>query len=662
MSTPAGEDAGRLLRRAERALALGETAKAEAAWQRILAVDPGHPEALFHLGNRCRERGEHAPAIAHYEHALARAPGHPGLLNNLGLALEAIGSIERAEACYRDILTREPQPDALLNLANLLYNAARYADSAEMYRRACVVRRDLSPAVWVQRALAQERIRDFAGAEASLLEAARLTPDDVRLHTNLATLYVRQARHADAEKPLQHALALDPDHPYALSMLASSRQHRCVWAGLSELFARIQRLLESGGGDQRYEFNPFPILSMPLSLSSQLRAAQRWARHLAPAAPTAAPRVTTSPGERLRVGFVSSDFRDHAMAFLSMEFWERIDRRRVEAFAYGLGPTDTGPTGLRIARAFEHFTDVSAEPTARIVERIRADRIAVLFDLNGYTRHAREAIFPARPAPVQVNCLGFPGTLGATWYDYIFTDRYALPAEFASSYVERPLYMPHAAFPSDTTRWHPQSAPSRAECGLPEQGFVFCCFNRTYKILPDVFAIWMRWLQAVPGSVLWLLEARGDAKENLQREARAASVDPNRLVFAPRTPMSVHLVRNAVPDLFVDTFPYGGHTTANDALLAGLPVLTCAGETLASRIAGSQLRAIGLSDLITTHLADYEALGLELATRPDLLQGHRRRLAANRLTYPLFDMERYAHDFADAVERVWSDYRAGTPP
>jgi predicted O-linked N-acetylglucosamine transferase (SPINDLY family) len=660
---PPSENPDRLLRRAERAFARGKTAEAEDTWQRLLTVDPGHPEALFHLGNRFRERGEHAAAIARYERALERASGHAGLLNNLGLALEAVGNTERAEACYRDILAREPHhPDALLNLANLLYTAARYADAATMHQRAAAVRRDLSPAVWVQRALAQERVRDFAGAEASLREAARLTPDDVRVQTNLATLYVRQARHADAEEPLQRALALDPDHPYALSMLASCRQHRCVWAGLSEIFTRILRLLESGSGDERYEFNPFPILSMPLPLSAQLSAARRWARHFAPAAPVARPRVTTTPGERLRVGFVSSDFRDHAMASLSMEFWERIDRRRIEGFAYGLSPADTGPTGLRIARAFEHFGDVSAEPTPRIVERIRADRIAVLFDLNGYTRNAREAIFPARPAPVQVNSIGFPGTLGATWYDYIYTDRYALPAEFASSYVERPLYMPHTTFPSDTTRWPSRPPPSRAECGLPEKGFVFCCFNRTYKILPDVFAVWMRWLQAVPGSVLWLLEARGDAKENLQREAHAAGIDPNRLVFAPRAPMGVHLVRNAVPDLFVDTYPYGAHTTANDALLAGLPLVTCAGETLASRIAGSQLRAIGLPDLITSNLADYRALGLELATRPELLQGHRQRLVANRLTSPLFDMERYARDFADAVERVWNDYRVGTPP
>ena len=306
MSATPAENVGRLLRRAERAFARGEPAEAEATWQRILAVDSGHPEALFHLGNRCRERGQNAAAITHYDHALSRAPGHAGLLNNLGLALEAIGNTERAEACYRDILAREPQPDALLNLANLLYNAARYADAAAMHQRAAAVRRELSPAVWVQRALAQERIRDFAGAEASLLEAAHLTPDDVRLHTNLATLYVRQARHADAEEPLQRALALDPDHPYALSILASARQHRCVWAGLSEIFARILRLLESGGGDQRYEFNPFPILSMPLPLSAQLNAARRWARHFAPAAPAARPPVTTMPGERLRIGFVAA--------------------------------------------------------------------------------------------------------------------------------------------------------------------------------------------------------------------------------------------------------------------------------------------------------------------------------------------------------------------
>jgi predicted O-linked N-acetylglucosamine transferase (SPINDLY family) len=216
--------------------------------------------------------------------------------------------------------------------------------------------------------------------------------------------------------------------------------------------------------------------------------------------------------------------------------------------------------------------------------------------------------------------------------------------------------MPHMAFPSDTTRLPPGPPPSRAACGLPEKAFVFCCFNTSYKILPEVFAIWMRLLEAVPGSVLWLLDTRPEAKANLHREAQRARVDPARLIFAPFVPAGEHVARNAAADLFLDTYPYGAHTTANDALLGGLPVLTCAGETLVSRIAGSQLRVIGLSELVTTNFADYEALALELASRPDLLGGYRRRIAANRDTTPLFDMVRYARDFEDAMERVWSEY------
>jgi protein O-GlcNAc transferase len=263
---------------------------------------------------------------------------------------------------------------------------------------------------------------------------------------------------------------------------------------------------------------------------------------------------------------------------------------------------------------------------------------------------------------VQVNCIGFPGTLGAPWYDYIFTDRFSLPKALTGFYSERPLYMPHMAFPSDTTRLPPGPAPSRAACALPEQGFVFCCFNNAYKILPEVFAIWMRLLQALPGSVLWLLETNPEAKANLQREAAQAGVDPQRLIFAPRVAVGAHVARNAAADLFLDTYPYGAHTTANDALLAGLPVLTCVGESLASRIAGSQLHAIGLPELVTEGFADYEALALKLATEPGLLQGYRDRLAANRHTHPLFDMAGYARDFEQAMQRVWDDYVEGNAP
>ena len=510
---------------------------------------------------------------------------------------------------------------------------------------------------WVERAMVQLRTRDYAGAEASFREAARLLPDDPRVHVDIASLCIVQGRHDDAEAPLLRTLELAPEHPYALCLYTHIRQRHCDWAGLPDLHARIGRVLDAGV-DARYQFSVFPILSMPTTPGQQ-RVAARWtASRFTPPAAIPRPQVTLQPGERLRVGFVTSDFRPHPRVNLMMELWERIDRAGFDTFAYGLLPSDKGPVGQRIERAFEHFIDVSGQSVPQIAQRIRDDRIGIVFDLNGYTQNAREAIFALRPAPLQVNAIGFQCTLGTTWHDYILSDRFSLPEHLTPFFSEQPLYMPHMLYPSDTTRLPPGPPPTRTACGLPETGFVFCCFNNAYKILPDVFALWMRLLAAVPGSVLWLLETSVEAKGNLRREAHAAGVDPARLIFAPRVDVEAHVARNAAADLFLDTYPYGAHTTANDALLAGLPVLTCVGDTLVSRIAGSQLSAIGLPELITTSLADYEALALKLATEPPLLQALRDRLAANRHTAPLFDMDRYARDFEQAMARIWNDHQA----
>jgi protein O-GlcNAc transferase len=659
---PVESAAEELLRKAGAAFGGGDRVAARMLLDRALALDATNPEANFQLANSLRQRGEISAAIERYRLALLRAPAHPGVLNNLGLALEASGERDGAETCYRDALAADPQhADALGNLGRLLLDRERLAESAAVYDRLATVRRQLPPAIWVGRAIAQRGIGDLASAEASFREAARLAPNDCAIQLNIGTVCSEQYRHEEAERAWLRALELDPLNLYALSMLAQGRQQRCDWRGLDVTFAELNRLLEAEDPDDsaRSHANPFPMLSMPTSPRARLHAARLWAGGFAMPGAVQAPAV--APGERRRVGFVSSDFGEHPISFLWMECWERLDRRRIETFAYGIRPPDRGPIGSRIAKSFAHFADVSAEGTAEIVRRIRADRIAILVDLNGYTRHSREKIFALRPAPVQINCIGFPGTLGAAWYDYIFTDRFSLPQRLAPFYSERALYMPHMAFPSDTTRLPAGPPPTRAACGLPEQGFVFCCFNNAYKILPGMFAIWMRLLQAVPGSVLWLLEANPEARANLRREAAQAGVDPERLIFAPRAPVHEHVARNAAADLFVDTYPYGAHTTANDALLAGLPVLTCVGETLASRIAGSQLHAIGLPELVTESFTDYEALALELATQPTLLKSYRHRLAANRHTHPLFDMPAYARDFEDAMERVWRDYAGSAP-
>jgi predicted O-linked N-acetylglucosamine transferase (SPINDLY family) len=627
------------------------------AWWRALDLDPEDAEASFHLGNLLRERGEPAAAVIHYQRARAAAPRHAGVLNNLGLALHALGEIDSAEACYRQVLAGDPgHAGALANLAALLSTREAVKESAALYERLFAITRDWPPSVWIRRAMAQNAAQDLDGAIESYREAARLQPDDMQVQLHLGTLYIQQRRHEDGEAALNRVLELDPGNRYALSMLAHARQQRCAWSGLDEIFARIERILEGDDAETRFPCMPFATLAMPLSPRALLHAAQRWARTIAsePLPPKAV--VHRAAGERLRVAFATWNMRDHPTMHLSLEFWEKIDRSRLEMFAYSLRADDDNPFQRRARTAFEHYADVSQDAVARIAQRIRDDRIHILIDRNGYTLNAREGIFPLRPAPIQVNCIGFPGTMGSPWYDYIFTDRFSLPDHLREFYTERPLYMPHMAFPSDTTRLPAGPPPSRAECGLPEEGFVFCCFNTSYKILPGVFAIWMRLLAKIPGSVLWLLDTSPEVVANLRAEARAARVDPQRLVFAPRVSVGAHVARNAAADLFLDTYPYGAHTTANDALLAGLPVLTCAGDTLVSRIAGSQLAAIGLPELITTSADNYEALALELASRPQLLASLRARLRENRVHAPLFDMARYARDFEDAMERLWSEH------
>jgi len=635
----------------------GDPLSAGHAWWRALELDPENAEASFHLGNFNLEKGEYPAAMIHYERALRGAPNHALVLNNLGLCYKSLGAIDRAEECWRAALTADPaQPDALANLANSSFAQERYAEVIRATDRMLALPQGARVSTRLLRALAEERLGDANAAEATLREAIRLRPDDATLHAYLGTLFMRNERYTEAESALVRSLELAPESAYSLSMLAHTRQHRCAWPGLSELFARLESLLATGGSEGPVPVDAFASLSMPLTPLALLRVAQRWSR-MQTIRRLDRPVVELAAGERLRVAFVSANFRDHATMHLSAEFFEKIDRSRMEMFAYSLRAADD-PFQRRARGAFEHFVDVSADSVQRIVQRVREDRIAILIDRNGYTRYAREGIFALRPAPIQVNCIGFPGTLGAEWYDYIFTDRFSLPEHLRQFYTERALYMPHTTFPSDTTRLAAGAGPTRASCGLPERGFVFCCFNNAYKVLPEVFALWMRLLASVPGSVLWLLEANAEAKANLRREAVAAGVAAERLIFAPRVSVGAHVARNALADLFVDTYPYGAHTTGNDALLAGLPLLTCVGETLVSRIAGSQLLAIGLPELVTPTLADYERLALTLAREPALLAGYRQRLAANRRTMPLFDMGRYARDFEDLMHALWAEHQA----
>ncbi|MEP7183871.1 MAG: tetratricopeptide repeat protein, partial [Betaproteobacteria bacterium] len=615
-------------------------------------------EAHFHRGNAARDAGDHAAAIAAYEASLAAAPGNPAVENNLGLARAAQGDADGAEACYRRALALDPMhADALANLANVLFARGEFAATEAVYERLFALLPTLPAYVWLQRGLGLQRQSRFVDAEACFRAALLQEPAEPRILMPLAHALLEQARHRDALPVLTELVAREPDHAWGRAMLCMAKQQLSDWNGIEAAFAALGELLDRGPDGVRHPPNPFAVLAMPFGPAQQLTVAQSWSRSLRVPDVTLPPCAFPADG-KLRIGFVSSDLRAHALTFLALEFWERLRGGRLETFAYSLDPDAPGALGERIRAAFDHYVNVADDSAAAIAARLRRDGIGVAIDCNGYTRSARTEIFLLRPAPVQINYLGFPGTLGTPCFDYIVADAFGLPPDAERWYAEKPLRMPHSSFPCDTHRAPPGPPPPRSAHGLPDDAFVFCCFNNNNKILPRVFAVWMRLLAAVDRSVLWLFTYGPEVEANLSREAAAAGIAPQRLVFARRAPLAEHLARQPLADLFLDTLPYGAHTTTNDALLMGLPVLTCAGDRLASRIAGSQLHAIGLPELVTASLDEYEALALALARDPARLRALRARLAANRATHPLFDMRRYAADFEDLVQGAWAGYRA----
>ncbi|HXP95166.1 MAG TPA: glycosyltransferase, partial [Telmatospirillum sp.] len=338
------------------------------------------------------------------------------------------------------------------------------------------------------------------------------------------------------------------------------------------------------------------------------------------------------------------------------------DRARFQVTGYSIGPDDNSPLRRKLETAFERFVDLRPYSHADAAAIIRADAVDILIDLTGYTQYARPQIPAFRPAPLQVNFLGFPGTMGTDVIDYIIADPVVLPMDQACFFSEQIVHLSGCYQPNDSRRMIAEHTPSRTDCGLTEIGFVFCCFNNSVKITPEVFAVWMRVLRAVPGSLLWLLASNPIVRDNLRREARNAAVEPDRLVFAPRRPLPEHLARHRHADLFLDTLPYNAHTTASDALWAGLPVLTCTGPTFAGRVSASLLMSAGLPELITQSLADYENLALRLATNPALLNALRQRLADNRRTTPLFNGATFARHLETAFDIMWRRWCAGLPP
>jgi predicted O-linked N-acetylglucosamine transferase (SPINDLY family) len=465
-------------------------------------------------------------------------------------------------------------------------------------------------------------------------------------------------RQAAAIADLDRALALDARAPNAYSARLHAQLQIADWRGLDARLA----LLATRVARERIVENPFYVLTLEDSGWLQRRAAETWAREEFAEQGALGPIGVRAAGERIRVGYFSADYRDHATMHLMAGLLELHDRDRFEVTGFSFGPAVRDAVRARVESACERFIDVGHRSDREVAGLSRELGIDIAVDLKGYTGDARPGIFAHRAAPVQVGYLGYPGTLGAAYVDYLIADRTVVPEGSEGYYREQLLYLPDSYQVNDAKRRIAVRRYEREELELPREGFVYCCFNSNYKILPATFGVWMRILGRVPGSVLWLLEDNAEAAKNLRAAAAGHGVQPERLVFAPRVVVGEHLARHRCADLFLDTLPCNAHTTASDALWAGLPVLTCLGEGFAARVAGSLVRAVGLPELITESLAAYEELAVQLAGDAERLGALRARLERNRGTAPLFDTLRYTRHLESAYALIHARRLAGLPP
>ena len=485
-----------------------------------------------------------------------------------------------------------------------------------------------------------------------------LHPDYADAYNNRGNTLQDMRRYDDALTSYDKAIALKPDLPYLLGSWLHSKLHCCDWGNLDAAYARINQAIDL----DKQASSPFYLLGTPSDPARQQHCAQSYIDLKYPACPAPLWQDVRYHHDRIRIGYFSTDFRDHATAHLITHLFECHDHAKFEITGFSLGPPANDIWRKRLERTLDHFFDVWSQTGQEIASKARELEIDIAIDLNGHTQGARTDVFALRPAPVQVNYLGYPGTMGASYIDYLIADTTVIPTEHQAYYDEKIIYLPHSYQVNDSTKVISDRSFSRAELGLPENAFVLCCFNNSYKITPDLFTIWMRLLRAVEGSVLWLLEANTTAVRNLRLEAGKHGVSTERLVFAPRMALADHLARHRQADLFLDTFYYNAHTTASDALWAGLPVLTCLGDAFAGRVAASLLTAVGLPELITHSRAEYESLALGLATQPEQLAAIRKKLAANRTTQPLFDTARFTRHIENACIKMYERYQSALSP
>ena len=614
-------------------------------------------------GRDLSQCGDWPAAAKAFARATRVAPTDALYWVNLAYAQRNAALYANAETSAQRALTLTPDDAlALQVLGDCLAKMHRYEECLEVFAR-LQASGTVEPDALVQQASMLQSLQRPRESMDLLLRALALKPHLLRAHALLADACRDLGMKREAIECMKTVLALDPGNLEALSHLSFEKRHLCDWSDWSDDLQRLSTVLADGPADRPRIAAAFGLLSLPLDPALLLKAGQGEA---AAVALGVTPLPAVQPPERVgrgrvRLGWVSFDFREHPVSQLLVEMLERLDRQRFEVVLYSAGPDDGSLLRQRMQTVADRFVDIRGLSDGQAAAMVRSDGIDILIDLMGHTRGHRLGVFAARPAPVQVSFLGFPNSTGAPFLDYLLGDPLVTPVELAAQCSEKLAQMPLTWQPNG--RWRPLPQPmTRAQAGLPEDAFVMCAFNHTYKILPDVFDAWCEVLREVPHALLWMKETNGQLRDNVRRELAARGVAADRVVYARVVPYAEHFSRMALADVFVDTWPYNAQTTAADALWAGVPVVTLYGNGFSSRVAASVLNAAGLGELAFADVEDYKRAIRVLALEPELVAGYKRYLNERRQTLALFDSTRYTADFEALLSRMWARWQAGLPP
>jgi protein O-GlcNAc transferase len=613
-----------LLNQALEALRKVDLGMAEFYLKQALSLESNNPHTLRLLGVVAAQRGQLEEADIYLTRSLKELPTNAVTHSNLGNVYSKLRQFDKALSAYEQAAHLDPMDaETWSNTGIAFFELKRYEEALTFYDKALAI--------------------DPHYAEAFCNKGNAL--DELKRYEEAIACY-------------EKALSINPHIDWAPGVWAFLKLKISSWDNLD---GNLPVLLNKVVAGEKVS-NPFPLLAISDDPLLHRQASAIFAHSQYPANLALGPIPKYPQGEKIRIGYFSADFHNHATGYLMAELIELHDHQRFELIGISFGPYHRDQMQTRLEQAFDQFIDANAMSDMQIAALSRELRIDIAVDLKGFTQNCRTGIFAYRAAPIQVSYLGYPGTMAAEYMDYLIADKTLIPQEAQQAYTEKIVYLPHSYQVNDRKRVISDKVFTRQELGLPEQGFIFCSFNNNFKILPTTFESWMRILQAVEGSVLWLYEDNQTAAMNLRLEAEKRGVDPSRMAFAQRMPLADHLARHRIADLFLDAFPCNAHTTASDALWAGLPVLTLMGQSFASRVAASLLTAIGLPELITSSQKEYEALAIDLANHPERLQALQEKLASNRLTMPLFDTPQFTKDLERAYIKMYERDQADLAP